>query len=341
LSVVAQLKASGVSGTVRVLGTPAEEGGGGKVGLIKKGAYKSVDACIMAHPAPMNLNYPVQYVGNIYVPHNAISKFQIKFKGQNAHAAADPWNGRNALDAVVLAYSAIGLLRQQTEDDCRMHGVIVNGGLKQNIIPDVTVLDYAVRAPSLGKLKALKQRVLECCEGAARATACTVEFVDTIVCADVKPNKAICSLIKVEADKIGCPLMCDFNFPRNPASTDQGNVTYVTPGLQFIYGIPAGPGCFNHTIGFHESSGTDEAFDRTLTIAKVMGATVWRILCDDEVSSAMKQEFEADRAAREASGEIVGEDALISGWSEEIMQTVINANGTDSPGKCCCLQNKA
>ncbi|OIW24479.1 metal-dependent amidase/aminoacylase/carboxypeptidase [Coniochaeta ligniaria NRRL 30616] len=334
LSAVAQLKASNVAGTVRVLGTPAEEGGGGKVALIKKGAYESVDACIMAHPAPLRLNYPIPYVGNIYVPHNAISKFQIKFKGQNAHAAADPWNGRNALDAVVMAYSAIGLLRQQTEDDCRMHGVIVNGGLKQNIIPDLTVLDYAVRAPSLGKLQAVKTRVIDCCEGAAKAAGCTVEFVDTITCADVRPNKAICSVIKEESDKLGYPLLCDFNFPRNPASTDQGNVTYITPGLQFIYGIPADEGCFNHTIGFHTSSGTEEAFDRTLTIAKIMAATVWKILSNDEVALAMKEEFEADKAEREANGEKEGEDAIISRW-------IIKANGTDSVGKCCCSQNQS
>ncbi|KAI9725896.1 MAG: hypothetical protein M1834_009459 [Cirrosporium novae-zelandiae] len=337
LGAAEQLKVSKISGRVRLLGTPAEEGGGGKIALINHGAYKSVDACLIAHPAPLYRGYGKEFNAKVYLQHNAIDKFTVAFSGKNAHAAASPWEGRNALDAAVMAYNAISMLRQQTHPDFRIHGVIINGGVKENIIPDYSALEYAVRAPSLEKLRILKQRVVDCFEAAATATACTVEITDGILYADMRPNKTICSVFTEESAKINYPVYCDFVNPSlMPASTDQGNVSYIVPAFQPSYGIPAGPGCANHTIGFHDAAGTEEAFNRTLTIGKSLAATAWKILSDDTTALKMKKDFEEDRSQREALGILEGEKELIYRWNETIMK-----GGNNGSRKCSCGHQKA
>lgn len=164
--------------TVRLLGTPAEESGGGKVKLIDAGAYKDVDACLMVHPVPMApgkpdlLSMATVIEGGFLANH----KLQVTFAGKPAHAAAAPWEGINALDAVVAAYVNISLLRQQILPSQKIHGVIVNGGDRPNIIPMSATVDYSIRSPTLKSLKPLTERVVKCFEAGATATGCKVEF---------------------------------------------------------------------------------------------------------------------------------------------------------------------
>lgn len=175
----AQAQSSGISGfTVRLLGTPAEESGGGKVKMIEAGAYKDVDACLMVHPVPMSPNSPdVHGVATVveggYLANN---KVKVTFTGKPSHAAAAPWEGINALDAVVSAYVNISLLRQQILPSQKIHGVIVNGGARPNIIPMSASVDYYIRSPTKKTLKPLTDRVVQCFEAAATATGCKVEF---------------------------------------------------------------------------------------------------------------------------------------------------------------------
>lgn len=154
------------NGTVVVLGSPAEEGGGGKVFMIERGAFEGVDAAMMLHPSPNDGAWPSV---------NAIQTLEVEFHGRNAHAAARPQEGINALDAMIAAYNAISMLRQQMTPDARVHGVITKGGVKPNIIPDHTAAEFYVRAADDAKLEDLKQRVLACFEGAATATGCRLE----------------------------------------------------------------------------------------------------------------------------------------------------------------------
>ena len=163
--------------TVRLLGTPAEEGGGGKLLLINAGAYKGVDACFMVHPFPVLSGAPElisssscsgQYLAN--------DKVEVTFTGKPAHASAAPWEGINALDAVVSAYVSISMLRQQILPTQKIHGVVLRGGDRPNVIPASTTVEYYIRSDTVQTLKPLTDKVLKCFEAAATATGCTVEF---------------------------------------------------------------------------------------------------------------------------------------------------------------------
>lgn len=163
--------------TTRLLGTPAEEGGGGKLLLIDAGAYKNVHACFMVHPFPALTGSPnllsassdsAQYLAN--------NKVQVTFTGKPAHASAAPWEGVNALDAVVAAYVNISMLRQQILPTQKIHGVVLRGGERPNVIPASTTVEYYVRAQTVKSLSPLTERVVKCFEAAATATGCTVEY---------------------------------------------------------------------------------------------------------------------------------------------------------------------
>ena len=163
--------------SVRLLGTPAEEGGGGKLHLIEAGAYKDVDACFMVHPFPVLSGAPDllssssctgQYLAN--------DKVEVTFTGKPAHASAAPWEGVNALDAVVAAYVNISMLRQQILPTQKIHGVVLRGGERPNVIPASTTVEYYIRSETKKTLKPLTERVLKCFEAASLATGCTLEY---------------------------------------------------------------------------------------------------------------------------------------------------------------------
>lgn len=144
-----------------VLGTPAEEGGGGKIKLIENGCFNEVDFCLMAHPKSFSCVYPTCL---------AMQDVQVLFHGVSSHASAFPWEGVNALDAAVMAYNALSVLRQQLKPSWRLHGVITDGGAKPNIIPEKASLEYYVRAPTEKELGSLREKVHRCFESAAQAT---------------------------------------------------------------------------------------------------------------------------------------------------------------------------
>jgi amidohydrolase len=175
--VVGAMKKHKISGRVRALGTPAEEGGGGKIKLIEAGAYKDVDACLMTHPMAGTM-FPTKkdVKGIAFGTCVASAKFRAAFSGRTAHAAAAPQDGINALDAAILAYNGISMLRQQILPTQRIHGIIIEGGEKANIIPSHSKMDYNVRGSTLRETKILQGRVEKCFEGAAVATGCGLEF---------------------------------------------------------------------------------------------------------------------------------------------------------------------
>ena len=151
-----------------VLGTPAEEGGGGKILMINNGCFKDIDFCMMVHPSPADVLKP-SILARVSVT--------VTYKGHAAHAAAFPWEGINALDAAVMAYNNISALRQQLKPTWRMHGIISEGGVKPNIIPDRAQLIYNLRAPTDGELIVLREKVKSCFEAAASATGKSVLLV--------------------------------------------------------------------------------------------------------------------------------------------------------------------
>ncbi|KAJ1323977.1 aminobenzoyl-glutamate utilization protein B [Microdochium nivale] len=293
-----------IPGRVRALGTPAEEGGGGKIKLIDAGAFRGVDACLMTHPMAGTM-YNTKSDAAHGIPYGtsvASAKFKATFSGRTAHAAAAPQDGINALDAAVLAYNGISMLRQQIMPYERIHGIILEGGEKPNVIPSRARMDYNVRSRTLVETKKLQARVEKCFEGAAIATGCGIEFEETNNYAEVVPNRALCRVYSDFMADIGLPQMPfdsdDEGAIPHPGSysTDQGNVTQVCPGFHPVYRIPADGGASNHTKEFTAAAITDEAYDLTLATAKGMAATAWRVLADDQFAEGMRAEFERYKA---------------------------------------------
>ena len=166
-----------IVGRVRILGTPAEEGGGGKVKLLEAGAFKdTISAAIMAHPMASH-SYKDGHSGLAGFKLIASHKLRIEFRGKPAHAGAEPYNGLNALDAAVSAYTNISMLRQQIRPDERIHGVIEQGGTVPNVITEFTRMNFNIRSPTIQRANELLARVKLCFEAAALATGCSVSYI--------------------------------------------------------------------------------------------------------------------------------------------------------------------
>ncbi|KAJ1027033.1 hypothetical protein NDA18_003053 [Ustilago nuda] len=281
LSVAATLVAKDIPGTVVLLGTPAEEGGGGKIRLEEKGAYKDMDACLMVHPAYQS------GTGAMLAVHPVV----VTYKGRTAHSGAAPWEGINALDAAVLAYNNISALRQQIQPSERVHGVIKGTNWAPNVVPGESTLIYNVRSPTVSGLKALTARVQKCFEAAALATGCKGEYDWQTAYADVHNTP---SLSTTYANFLGQRYGLDVPDADFAASTDFGNITYALPSLHAEYAIhlddPKTQG--NHTVGFAAAARTQEAHDRTKEAALGIAVTGARVLLEKEYRDHIWDEWQ-------------------------------------------------
>jgi len=284
LSVAAALKKLDIPGKVILLGTPAEEHTGGKIIMLKAGAYKSMDVCLMLHPAPAS--------GFSHML--AMSSIKVEYFGKGAHAALAPWEGRNALDAAVQAYNAIGLLRQQVEPSCRIHGVFKGSDeWVTNIIPAHSIVDFGVRCPLRADLDVLKKRVEACFDSAATATGCTIDRKWIATYSDVRNN----SVMAEEYEKYmidRAKVEFSSTLP-SLGSTDFGDVTYALPSIHPFFKIDVGPGDGNHTPGFANEAKTKEAHEATLAASKGIAVTAWRTIVDEAFFESVKVAFEKDK----------------------------------------------
>ncbi|EGG00930.1 amidohydrolase [Melampsora larici-populina 98AG31] len=274
------LTKASLPGTVILLGTPAEEDIGGKLTLIDRGAYKPMDACLMLHPAPFG-----GLLGMF-----AITEVIVEYHGKNAHAAGAPWEGVNALDAAVAAYTSISTLRQQIHPTHRVHGIIQGSERwTANVIPDYACLKYGIRAPTSKEMLELKERVFNCFKAAALSTGCTYTLKEELVYYDLKNNSRLGTEYKHYMEsvmKIPVPLT-------GPVlgSTDFGNVSYKVPAIHPIYEIPTKPGEGNHTRGFTTAAATEEAHELTLKSAKGIAFTGWKVLSNPSFLADVRREF--------------------------------------------------
>ncbi|KAL5512898.1 hypothetical protein ACEPAH_3296 [Sanghuangporus vaninii] len=265
------MKAHQIPGKVVLLGTPAEEGGGGKVLLLERGAYKDMDACVMSHPGP-GLKNSV-FSG----PHLAIQPLTVEYFGHTAHAAYAPWEGQNALDAAVLAYNGISMLRQQIKPDCRVHGIIQGRDWTANIIPDYAKMQWIVRAPSYTELTELLKRVRACIEAAGVASGCRIEISEGIPYYELRQNPVLEQEFFATVKE---RYAMRFTPREVNASTDFGNVTYALPAIHPLYAIPTQPNGGNHTSEFTQSSRTPEAYAAAMRVAKGLALVGIRVLDD-------------------------------------------------------------
>ncbi|KAH8680746.1 hypothetical protein BX600DRAFT_519920 [Xylariales sp. PMI_506] len=295
LAVAEALRASGKPGRVRLLGTPAEEGQGGKVKLVDAGAYDDVDACLMLHPGSDSRHHGRR--GTSYAHTLANEKVRVRFRGAAAHASMYPWQGINALDAVALTYSAVSMLRQQIRPGERIHCIVSDGGKAPNVIPDAAEMVYVIRSGTRKEAAALRHRVERCFEGAAIATGCAHEVEDLLNYADMRPNKTICTLWADAMSGLGSEVNCDLTSQvPGMGSTDMGNVSYVCPGFHGFFGIPTAEGEGNHTAGFTKWAGTPVAHERTIVCSKGIAIAGWRILESEDVAKRVWEDFDKDDA---------------------------------------------
>ncbi|KAB5576074.1 hypothetical protein GE09DRAFT_1094606 [Coniochaeta sp. 2T2.1] len=291
LGLAAALKKSGKPGRVRLLGTPAEEGGGGKLKLLEAGAYKDCDASLMVHPGPGH-KLPAPLRGVAFVCMLANVKMRAYFTGKEAHAAIAPWDGVNALDAVCLSYNAISMLRQQIKPFERIHGVFRSAGDRPNVTPAHTCVEYYCRSDTRANAERLWKRVEKCFEGAAIATGCEVRTEPLNSYADVRSSRPLCRAY-VEAMPAGTVLY-DETVGFLAGSTDMGNVTYACPGFHGAFGIESKDGASNHTKGFTAVAGTQDALERAIECGKGMAVVGWKMLTDDAFAAETKKAWEED-----------------------------------------------
>lgn len=280
LGVKAWLETSRVQGTVTVMGTPAEEGGGGKILLIQNGAFQDVDIAMMAHPSAFEC--AISYT-------TAILSIQVDFKGKAAHAAAFPWEGVNALDAAIMAYNNISVLRQQMKPNWHVSAVITNGGVKPNIIPEKSSMELDIRGPNRRELYEFAKKVRACLTAAAEATGCQMEQRELVRYDDVVSNPVLAKLYAKYLQAIG---VAEYEYEHEGGwSTDMGNVSYTVPSIHPSYIIGDGK-TVNHTREFTNATNTLEAHDKTIAIAKAMALTCVEVFSGGEdLMKDIKKEF--------------------------------------------------
>ncbi len=258
-------------GRVLVIGTPAEEGGGGKIRLLEAGVFAGVDAALMIHPWDRV---------RVHAPALGRLRFDVTFHGRSAHAASAPHRGVNALDALLLAFTAIGHLRQQVTPDARIHGIITKGGDSPNIIPELTAATFYVRAAEPAGVRALFERVRACCEGAAVATGCRAEVRPAPeVYEPVRENRTLSALFAANLARLGIA-----ESPADDAaagSTDFGNVSQRLPGLHAYLAI-CDPGVPLHSAEFAAAAASERGKAAMRLGATALAMTALDLLYRDE-----------------------------------------------------------
>jgi len=258
--------------TVSVLGTPAEEGGGGKIIMLDKGVFAGIHASMMVHPAPFELDH---------MPCMAAGTMGIRYEGRPAHASAFPELGINAADALTVAQVAIGLLRQQLPLESRVHGIITKGGDAANIIPAETTAQWMVRAPTVAALGEIEPRVRACFEAGATATGSKLEITSYPPYSEFDDDDELMALFRKNAIELGRrPLEDSGIFP--PASTDMANVSLAMPAIHPLLGLGSFP-AVNHQPEFTAFCATPVADQAVVDGAIGMAWTVIDAAGDEAV----------------------------------------------------------
>jgi amidohydrolase len=267
-------------GRVSIIGTPNEEDKGGKVDLVRTGVFDDVDAAMMFHPGCST---------NIHVESLACSDYQFIFHGRSAHASSEPWEGRNALDGVIQTFNAINALRQYLKDDVRVHGIISEGGMAPNVVPDRAVADFIIRARDSHYLGEVVEKVIACARGAALTTNTVLEICESGYPYDAMiSNRVMGELFEKSLAEAGYEI--DSPHIEGRGSIDMGNVSRVTPAIHPVVAItdqwvPA------HTREFAALCDTDEAYEVMLTVGEAMAITGLKIMEDQDLQQKIKVEF--------------------------------------------------
>ncbi len=269
------------AGEVVFLGTPAEERGSGKQFMIDDGLFDGLDAALLFHPCDRT-----------HVESHALASVDVEvtFTGLSAHAAADPWKGRNALDALVLLFTSIGLWRQQLKPEARVHGFVVEGGTAANIIPSRAVGRFMVRATDIVYFEELKGRFADLVKAAALASDCHGEAVFSGASLSIKHNRAIAAAFRANLEARG---LADAGPDPSIGSTDMGNVSQLVPAIHPDIAI-CDEGTPGHSTQFRDAAVTPRADQATLDAATLIAQTAYDLLADPHLVAAAWREFRGE-----------------------------------------------
>jgi amidohydrolase len=271
---------SGTAGQVRVVGSPAEEGGGGKIPLVRDGVFDDCDAALILHPTDRT---------NAVMWALACTNWRWAFTGRSAHAAGHPDRGINALDAFVHAYNGISLWRQQLRDGARVHGFIAEGGTAPNIIPERSSGEFITRARDAAYLDDMNTRFVAIFEAAAAATGCTVELVQESTYRDLRSNSVLAQRGHAHLAAVGLEPVMAQPWDR-VGSTDVGDLSYACPTIHPEVAI-ADEGVSVHTHAFREAAAGEHAHDVMLKGAAALALTGADVLMDAAVRDQVRTSF--------------------------------------------------
>jgi amidohydrolase len=275
-------------GRVRWLGTPAEERGGGKEIMARNGAFEGTDAALMVHPAGVNL---------ATMPTIAIAELEVTYRGVASHASAMPERGVNALDALVIAYQAVGALRQHIRPTERLHGIITDGGQAPNIVPERAAGRFYARAANATELAELKPRVEGCFRAGAEATGATLELVwGDVDYLDLNTSWPLARRYQANGESLGLTF---FPYEKLPSgmqgSTDMGNVSHRVPSIHPMIAV-APPHVSIHNAEFTKYSGSESGDRAVIDGAKALAMTALDYFCDAELRAEVARAFASSSA---------------------------------------------
>jgi aminobenzoyl-glutamate utilization protein B len=310
IAIKALLKDGKIKGTIKVLGSPAEEGGGGKVYMVREGLLKDVDVAIHWHPSSRNA---VTYSSAL-----AYKSAKFRFHGISAHASASPERGRSALDAVEGMDYMVNMMREHVPQETRIHYVITNGGKAPNVVPDFAEVFYYIRNPERSLVESIFDRVVKTAEGAALGTETKMDYEVIDGTHDLLINKTLALNMQANLEKVGgltytpeelifgkqlqstftgkVPSIDSASFikplepEKNQGSTDVGDVSYVVPtvGLTTATWIPGTPA---HSWQAAACGGKDMAVRATILASKAMAYTAIDLFSDPTLITKAKEEF--------------------------------------------------
>lgn len=286
-------------GKVILFGTPAEESLGGKVKMLEAGIFEDakIDISLISHPG--------NGADTPYMITMSTDRFHVEFEGREAHAAATPWQGVNAQDAMLLANSALSYMRQQMRPTDRVHGIIESGGTRINVIPALSSGSYQIRSADEDQLEDLVDRVTQCFKAGALGTGAKLNFTMRLYgYANMNNNDGLAASYTGWFEKLGGEVPdANIDKTRDPSgSTDQGNISHdfpsISPQFQIFYANGSVPETGPHTEGFEIAAGSKPAFEKALMVAKSLAGVAVDVLMVDGLLDEIKAEFKKSQSLK-------------------------------------------
>jgi amidohydrolase len=281
-------------GRLIVLGTPAEEGGGGKIRLLEAGVFNDVDVALSSHPSSNRTLIPVD------IPQDqswslAMVGYRYAYHGKAAHAAVVPHEGINALNAVIHLFTGIDALRQHLREDVRIHGIITDGGKAANVVPDFAAANFMLRSRDRDYLYEVVEKVRRVAEGAALLTGARLEILPAHpMYENVRPNAVLVRAARANAEAVGMPIdATPSGWNGGGASTDFGNVSQVLPAYYLRFAVSKEP-VPGHSTAMTQAAKSALAHDSAIATAKVLALTACDLLTNPTLLEAARADF-ADR----------------------------------------------